>query len=95
MAVLVGVMLAYRWPLLIGYWIGALMHLILDILVNGDYALRRPLLFYFFTYRATHRFRAEALLDVAVPAEAGREPIREFFRWRPEAEEKTALRSKL
>lgn len=73
----------YPIPLLIGYWFGAAMHLIFDILINGDHALRRPFLFYFFTYRVAHRFAAANLLDVVVPAEAGTHPIREFFTIQP------------
>jgi hypothetical protein len=83
MTVLLLVILAYPWPLLVGYWVGALMHLIFDIIVNGDYAIRRAGLFYFFTYRAAHRFAAEELLVVRPLPAAGRTPIREFFRWQP------------
>ena len=83
MTVLLAVILIHPYPLLIGYWLGALMHLIFDVLVNGDYALRRPVLFYVFSYRAAHRFAASELLDVVTPAEAGRSPIREFFSWLP------------
>jgi hypothetical protein len=70
-------------PWLIGYWIGALMHLIFDVLINGENALRRPVLFYFFTFRAVNNFAAEKLLDVRASALAGHAPIREFFRWKP------------
>jgi hypothetical protein len=59
------------------------MHLIFDIIVNGDYAIRRAGLFYFFTYRAAHRFAAEKLLVVSPTPSAGRTPLREFFRWQP------------
>src|SRR6266704_5184190 len=52
MTILFLVILAHPWPLLVGYWVGALMHLVFDILVNGDYALKRPFLFYIFAYRA-------------------------------------------
>ena len=70
-------------PLLVGYWVGALMHLTFDVLVNGDNVLKRPVLFYIFAYRAWFRFSADDLLDV-VPSDAGgQRPIREFFRWRP------------
>src|SRR5262245_12764602 len=64
MTVLVFVMLFHPWPLLIGYWAGALMHLTFDVLVNGDYALKRPVLFYIFAYRAALRFSADELLEV-------------------------------
>ncbi len=83
MTLLFGVILRHPWPLLVGYWVGALMHLTFDVLVNGDVALKRPVVFYFFSYRASFRFAAEHLLDVSVPAQAGQNPIREFFRWRP------------
>ena len=83
MTALFVVMLVYPSPLLIGYWIGALMHLIFDVLVNGDYALKRPVLFYFFSYRALKRFEAPKLLDVRPQSTDGRTPILEFFRWKP------------
>ncbi len=83
MTFLLLVILVHPWPVLVGYWIGALMHLIFDILVNGGNAIKQPALFYIFAYRASHRFAADELLDVETPAEAGRTPIREFFRWRP------------
>ena len=83
MTLLLLVIAVYPVPLLIGYWIGAMMHLVFDVLVNGDHALKRPIPFYVFTYRAWHRFAAEELLDVAPQTSEGRSPIREFFRWRP------------
>jgi hypothetical protein len=83
MTVLLLMMLTYRWPMLVGYWVGAAMHLIFDIVVNGENALKRAVLFYFFTYRAVHRFAAEELIDVTAPPLSGSNPIREFFRWRP------------
>jgi hypothetical protein len=83
MTVLAVVNLLYPIPILIGYWFGAAMHLVFDILVNGDHALKRPFLFYFFTYRARQKFAARHLLDVIVPAEAGRSPIRDFFKVTP------------
>jgi hypothetical protein len=88
MTLLLVIMLFHPWPWLIGYWIGALMHLIFDIVVNGEHALKRAGLFYIFSYRAAHRFAAEHLMDVdTVPAAAGRAPMREFFRWRPVQDE--------
>ena len=75
--------LLYPVPLLVGYWLGALMHLAFDVVLNGENALKKPLLFYSFVYRLSKRFAAVNLLDVAVHAEAGKRPIREFFRWRP------------
>jgi hypothetical protein len=83
MTILFLVILAHPWPLLVGYWVGALMHLIFDVLVNGDNALKRPVLFYIFAYRASFRFAAEHLMDVKVSAAAGSRPVLEFFRWKP------------
>jgi hypothetical protein len=84
MTVLFGAILLYPSPLLVGYWFGAAMHLIFDVLVNGEYALRRAVLFYFFAYRASKRFAAAEMLDrIALPENAGKRPILEFFQWRP------------
>jgi hypothetical protein len=82
MSVLLGILLFHPWPLLVGYWLGAMMHLTFDVLVNGDCALRRPVLFYFFSYRFRYRFAAKHLVDVVIP-EVSCRPIRDFFRWRP------------
>jgi hypothetical protein len=72
-------------PLLTGYLAGAAMHLLFDVLVNGEHALRMPVLFYSFAYRASQRFSVTALLDpVSVPAHAGARPWKDFFfRWLP------------
>jgi hypothetical protein len=83
MTVLAVINLVYPIPFLVGYWFGAAMHLVFDVLVNGDHALKRPLLFYFFAYRARQNFAARNLLDVVVPAEAGKQPLREFFKVTP------------
>ena len=83
MALLFLVILWYPWPLLVGYWFGALMHLFFDVLVNGDHALKKPIPFYAFAYRAVHRFATDKLLDVDFPSAGGRSPVREFFRWLP------------
>jgi hypothetical protein len=69
--------------LLIGYLMGAAMHLAFDIAINGDYALRQRYLFYFFAYRAACGFRSSDLLDITVRPGSGSQPIREFFNWRP------------
>jgi len=82
------VILRHPQPFLVGYWVGAMMHLTFDVLVNGDNALKRPVLFYIFAYRAWYRFSADALLDVAVSDAAGQQPIREFFRWKPVEDKK-------
>jgi hypothetical protein len=49
-------------PLLGGYIAGALMHLIFDILINGEHALREPVKFYSFAYRWSQGFRTSRLL---------------------------------
>jgi hypothetical protein len=91
MTLLLGILLVQPSPWLLGYWIGALMHLIFDIVVNGEHALKRAGLFYIFTYRAIHRFSAEELLAVkSAPAAAGQAPVRDFFRWRPVKDEPAA-----
>jgi hypothetical protein len=85
MTALLAVILIHPWPILVGYWVGAAMHLAFDILVNGEYGLTRPFAFYVFSYRASQRFVAEKLVNpVAVSPEAGSRPVRDFFlRWRP------------
>ena len=84
MTVLFAAILVQPVPLLVGYWFGAAMHLTFDMLVNGEYALKRVVLFYFFAYRARQRFAAERLMDhVVLPATAADRPVRDFFRWRP------------
>ena len=83
MTVLLGIILVHPWPLLVGYWVGAAMHMIFDVLVNGECALKRAFLFYFFAYRASQHFAAEHLIgDITVPPHVGKQPLREFFRWR-------------
>src|SRR5262245_24424087 len=76
-------MLTHHLPLMVGYSVGALMHLIFDGLVNGEHAIRRPVLFYVFAYRMAQGFAATKLMKESLPAEAGQDPIREFFRWTP------------
>lgn len=75
---------AWQQPFLIGYLMGAAMHLVFDILVNGDHALRRPVMFYSFIYRASQNFAAAKLLEaVTIASGTDSHPYREFFRWRP------------
>ncbi|HEV8308956.1 MAG TPA: hypothetical protein VGW35_14945 [Methylomirabilota bacterium] len=77
--------LAVAWPRpgLHGYVAGALLHLVLDIIVNGELLLRRPVLTYCFVYRARLGFVAARLsVPFIVPPDAGRAPLREFFTWR-------------
>lgn len=78
--------LAVAWPRapLLGYLLGALLHLVLDVLVNGEQILQRPLLFYSLAYRARLGFsRDRFIARLAVPFQAGADPVREFFTWRP------------
>ena len=82
MTVLFALILVRPWPFLVGYWIGALMHLTFDVLVNGDVGLKRPVLFYFFAYRARYRFAATHLIEVKIQLAPSSRPIRDFFRWK-------------
>ena len=77
-----------KLPFLVGYLTGAFMHLGFDVAINGDYALRRPLLFYLFAYRASYRFRSADLLDIKVRPGSGSRPMLEFFKWRPLTEKR-------
>lgn len=77
---------ALVWPhaALVGYLIGALLHLLLDILVNGRQLLLRPLLFYSLAYRARLRFSHDRLIaPLVLPVRGGENPVRAFFTWRP------------
>lgn len=55
-----------------GYLLGALMHLALDLIFNGEYLPRSIGAFYSFGYRLAHRFSMASLLgihdELAVPA---------------------------
>jgi uncharacterized membrane protein len=82
MSLLFLLILAHPWPLLVGYWVGALMHLIFDVLVNGEHALKRPVLFYVFGYRVAQRFDAVKLMKASADAAGEVAPIRDFFRWK-------------
>ena len=78
-------LLALTWPrpALLGYLSGALLHIILDILVNGEHMLRRPVLFYSFAYRTSQRCSVSRLIaPLVIPPEVGRAPVQEFFTWR-------------
>jgi len=94
MAILTVIAVAGRSPIFAGYLIGAAMHLIFDIIINGDYAIRQPVLFYFFTYRAVHQFDAKRLLEIALRPGSGSQPFRQFFRWRPLTERRRSLQLK-
>jgi hypothetical protein len=56
-----------------GYLLGALMHLVLDIVFNGEFAPRSIGAFYSFGYRLAYRFDARVLLPSA------RRPVPERF----------------
>ena len=78
--------LAVAWPrlALVGYLTGALLHLLLDVLVNGEQLLLRPVLFYSIAYRARLGFSRDHLVArLALPSHVGEHPAREFFTWRP------------
>jgi len=78
--------LAVAWPhlVLVGYLTGALLHLLLDVLVNGEQLLLRPVLFYCMTYRARLGFsRDDLVAPLALSSQVGEHPVREFFTWRP------------
>src|SRR5258705_12567221 len=78
MTLLFAFILLFPVPVLVGYWFGAAMHLTFDMLVNGEYALKRVFFFYFFTYRASRGFAAARLMDrIVVPARAKEHPIRD------------------
>jgi len=84
MSVLIAFAIVRPNPLLIGYIVGAAMHLFFDVIVNGDFALKHKVLFYSFAYRATKRFAAHELLDVpSVDETESAHPFREFFTWIP------------
>lgn len=71
---------AWPRPALLGYLLGALLHLGLDILVNGARSLLRPSLFYSLVYRARLGFARERLIAPgAVPSGAGEDLARELF----------------
>ena len=79
-------LVSFLWPakFLIGYLVGAAMHLACDIAINGDYVIRNPFLFYIFSYRASNNFLAQNLLEsLPLKPGTGSKPFREFFAWRP------------
>jgi len=91
MAVLTIIALWYPQPLLVGYLVGAAMHLVFDIAVNGDYSIRNRYSFYFLAYRAKHGFSASELLEpINLARDTGSRPFREFFSWRPSVEESSS-----
>src|SRR5437899_9965040 len=80
------VTLAVAWPrlVLVGYLTGALLHLLLDVLLNGEQLLLRPVLFYSIAYTARLGFsRHHLVARLALSSQVGEHPAREFFSWRP------------
>jgi len=76
--------LAWPHPALLGYLLGAFLHIVLDILVNGEHMLKRPILFYGLAYRASQGFStARLIVPLIIPSDVGQAPVREFFTWRP------------
>ena len=75
--------LAVFWPnlFLIGYLVGAAMHLALDVLVNGEYALKHAVLFYLFAYRTANGFSAQRLINFK-PRTSSTKPFKDFFTWK-------------
>lgn len=72
--------LAWPRPGLLGYLLGALLHIGLDILVNGEHILRRPIFFYSVAYRASQGFSTARLMaPMVIPPGAGKAPVLEFF----------------
>lgn len=57
--------LALKSALLFGYLAGAALHLALDVIFNGQHALKRPILFYSFLYRWRQGFAAGRLFRSA------------------------------
>ena len=86
MLVLTLAAIAIRSHFLTGYLLGAALHLVLDIVINGEHGLRRPVLFYLFAYRASRRFVAHELLEARTKPGAAEHPLRDFFKFRPLSE---------
>jgi len=80
---LFALLIALAWSLhsslLGGYVVGGLMHLVLDIIFNGEFLPDRVLAFYSFGYRAAHRFRSAALHGQRPRARAPENFWRAFF----------------
>ena len=84
---LFAVLAAMAWwtqaPLVSAYLVGALMHLVLDIIFNGRVTPYSIAAFYSFGYRLAHRFDAAALLGIAEAPRAARGFWRAFFEVAP------------
>lgn len=83
---LAAVALLWPHPVPLGYLAGSTLHLVLDILVNGEQLRCHPVLFYSFVYRVRAGFSGDRLLArLVVPPDAAG-PLRQFFTWRPEVQ---------
>ena len=71
MAVLALVATLTGWQWLTGYLMGAAMHIVFDMIVNGQVHLRDPIRFYSFFYRLGFAFSKKGLVyePAPVPAE--------------------------
>ena len=79
-ALLIALTLATGSVWLGGYVVGALMHLALDIIFNGELTPRSIAAFYSFGYRLAHRFDAQRLLGITPAAPTVEGFWRTFFR---------------
>ena len=90
---LFALLIALAWSLhsslLGGYVVGGLMHLVLDIIFNGEFLPDRILAFYSFGYRAARRFRSVALHGQGPRARAPESFWRGFFTGARRADRKT------
>ena len=78
-AVLSALALANAEPWLLGYVVGGLMHLTLDLAFNGEFVPGSIVPFYSFAYRAAHRFDAAHLLRGGPPRTVASSFWRAFF----------------
>ena len=78
-AILTALALATAEPWLLGYVVGGLMHLTLDLAFNGEFVPGSIVPFYSFTYRAVHRFDATHLLRGGPPRTVASSFWRAFF----------------
>lgn len=81
---LMALLAALAWmapsPWLVGYLLGACMHLALDMIFNGEVVPRSIVAFYSLAYRAAHRFDAGTLLGGVPLTPAGDHFWVAFFR---------------
>ena len=81
---LMALLAALAWmvpaPWLVGYLLGAGLHLALDMIFNGEVVPRSIVAFYSVAYRAAHRFDARTLLGGVPLTPAGDRFWIAFFR---------------